>query len=76
MQKKETQNCTYVFLKYELTYNKKRNPKSDLLVGDTTASTASWNRSPCQIEIWSFMIVYPTATWEGLQDNFKDYQQG
>ena len=32
MQKKETQNCTYVFLEYELTYSKKRNQNRTYLL--------------------------------------------
>lgn len=48
-----------MFLEHELIYTKKRNPKLDLLVGDSSASTASYNRSPSQIKIWYFMVVYP-----------------
>ena len=50
-----------MFLEHELIYIKKRNPKLDLLVGDSNASTASYNRSPSQIKIWYFMVVYPTT---------------
>ena len=59
MQKKETQNCTYVFLEYELTYSKK---------GTEIALTCWWYYCiDCNLEQIS-IIVYPTATWE-----LKDY---